>query len=466
MNRKDGIFWTAVGLLLAGPAAHPTLIPVVGVPSHLLWWVHVLPVAMVTYREGRGGAGALVALSAALVVLGERSFGAGYDQPADWATTGSLTVALTFTNILVAGFALYARRNVRQYEVLFDAAASGIIRTDKNFRVEAANPTALRLLALEWEEIRHRRMNEVPGLEKLPPPIRLEQTGWEGAVHVESDGRTSEVHLFAAAVSHDDPSGYQVLLMDRTAEVAQEREIERQGRLATLGEALAGVAHELKNPLSVITAWSSMAADSDMDEEEMREGFELVGEQASRMQELVQELLGYARPRDSAESVRVGQLVERLVRLERMVQKGRETRLEVDLRWTGEVEISVPKLEQILVNLLSNAADAAPDTNGRVELILWKEEGDVVIQVSDNGPGVDPEMRERIFDPFVTTKPEGKGTGLGLPISRRLARAMDGSLTVDEALGGGALFTLRFPVTGPTADRGGREAEELPQTGS
>lgn len=98
---------SAATLLL--PAAHPLFIPFVGAPSHLLWWVHVLPVAMVTYRFGLRGAFTVVAASAALVLAGERAFGNGYGQPADWETALSLFVALSATNLLVAGFALYAR---------------------------------------------------------------------------------------------------------------------------------------------------------------------------------------------------------------------------------------------------------------------------------------------------------------------------------------------------------------------
>ncbi|MDZ7749495.1 MAG: EAL domain-containing protein [Halofilum sp. (in: g-proteobacteria)] len=91
------------------PAVHPTLIPLVGAPSHLLWWIHVLPVAMATYRFGIQGMLLVVVASAALVLIGERLFGSGYGRPADWETALSLFVALSATNLLVAGFALYAR---------------------------------------------------------------------------------------------------------------------------------------------------------------------------------------------------------------------------------------------------------------------------------------------------------------------------------------------------------------------
>jgi len=92
------------------PAAHPTLLPTVGAPSHLLWWIHVLPVAFLTYRLGDRGAFATILASTVALVAGERTFGTGYWEPAPWETVIALAVALTFTNLLVAGFAQFARR--------------------------------------------------------------------------------------------------------------------------------------------------------------------------------------------------------------------------------------------------------------------------------------------------------------------------------------------------------------------
>jgi len=109
-------------------------------------------------------------------------------------------------------------------------------------------------------------------------------------------------------------------------------------------------------------------------------------------------------------------------------------------------------LEQILVNLLSNATDALSPGTGEIEVTLREEGGDVIFEVSDNGPGIPAELGDRIFDPFVTTKPEGEGTGLGLAVSRRLAISMGGSLSAGKGSAGGALFTLRLPKDpAPTA---------------
>jgi len=88
-GREDAVFRAAVAVLLAVPAVHPTPVPCVGASSHLLWWVHVLPLAMVPYREGRNRGSALVVASVALVIVGERTFGADYGQPAERPTAAT-----------------------------------------------------------------------------------------------------------------------------------------------------------------------------------------------------------------------------------------------------------------------------------------------------------------------------------------------------------------------------------------
>jgi two-component system, cell cycle sensor histidine kinase and response regulator CckA len=110
LSPQRGIATLLILLLFVVPALHPLLLPVVGVPSHLLWFAHVLPIAWITYHRGRSSAMAGIALSLLLLTLGERAFGNGYFQAASWGTVVALGVALAFTNVLVAGFADYARR--------------------------------------------------------------------------------------------------------------------------------------------------------------------------------------------------------------------------------------------------------------------------------------------------------------------------------------------------------------------
>lgn len=454
-------FRFGVAALLLVPAVHPLLMPWAGVASHLLWWIHVLPVAMLGYRYGRTALGPSIAGSVILLVIGERAFGAGYMVAADWPTVVSLAVALSFTEILVGGFALYARGMSRRYRLLFDEADMGIIRTDAEGRVVQVNPAALELLGLEAGVLAGDRLPEVAVFESLPPLEDLEaRGGWTGSLE-RHDGRVR--HVLIAAVGQDDPRGHQVLIMDRTTEVARELEEERQRKLATLGEALAGVAHELKNPLTVILAESELAlTDSSAGTEELRETVREVGRQGRRMRELVDELLGFSRGPTSG-PVELSAVLRRLLRLEEMVH-GKKVRWSDEIHWEGEMDVPAARVEQIVSNLLSNAAEAMGADGGRGELRCWREDETVHVEVADRGPGVPPDVMDRLFSPFFTTRADEGGTGLGLAISRRLAIALGGDLSARNRPSGGAAFRLTLPMD--ASDAGPAPATPGPETRS
>jgi signal transduction histidine kinase len=262
----------------------------------------------------------------------------------------------------------------------------------------------------------------------------------------------ADVHVTVAASGGDDPPGHQILFVDRTEEVLRDREIERQGRLAALGATLSGVAHELKNPLQVIGAYAELALEPGAPAGETTEALETILGQSRRMKDLIQELLGFSRRGAAKSAVRLEELIGEILRIQR-VARGRAVRFEETLRWRGEVEASGAKVEQILINLVSNAVDAVPAGQGVVEVRLMEVDGDAVVTVADNGPGIPPDLADRIFDPFISTKPEGEGTGLGLAICRRLASSMGAELTAGNRPEGGAVFTLRIPVGTPGATR-------------
>lgn len=449
-----------VTTLLLLPALHPVLIPLVGVPSHLVWFVHVLPVALATWHGGRGRAFGVTAASAFLVVVGERLFGAGYGSPAEWETVASLTVAVTFTNLLVVGFALYARAASERYRLLFDRVKMAVLRVDAAGRIVAANPEAAEILGTGIRALRGRDVTRLivePAFDDVESMAECGTRNGRLQIAVGDAGMT--LHAFLAVIPDPDGAGYQVLLADRSVEELQAREIERQSKLATLGEALAGVAHELSNPLTTIVGQAQIARMSDRIDPESREAFEVISGQAARMQELIGELLGFSRVEAGRDRTDLRELLERLVRVQE-IALDRTVRLELDLRWEGTLPVNPTKVEQIVVNLVSNAAYVLREGGGGTIGIVCRADGEYAyVEVADDGPGIAPDLLERIFEPFMTTKPEGEGTGLGLAISRRLARTWGGDLVARNRPDGGALFVLKVPRSRTPARKsaGGRE---------
>lgn len=446
--------WISIALLLALPAAHPLLIPWVGVPSHLMWWVHVLPVAIVAFRYGSAGALGITTVSVVSVIVGERLFGAGYGVPAGWGTAWALAVAVLATHILVAGFALYARAKARSYQLLFDHAVSAILRTDPEGRIVAANPAALRLFGCDWSDLADRTFDDIPWLRALPKPAELVGHGWSGTLDVGPEDRGRILHVSTVAFGGDNPGGHQVILLDRSEEVVRDRESQRQGRLAVLGSTLAGVAHEMKNPLQIIMAHAELSLDPAATDSEAKESLGVVQEQAERLKDLVQDLLGFSRSDEEPGEIMLADTVSRIVSLQR-VSHGRAVAIRERITWNGMVMASPVRIEQIVSNLIANAVDASPAGRGVVELEVEANAERAVVRVSDNGSGIEHDLLDRIFDPFVTTKGDGEGTGLGLAISRKLASAMGGTLTGHNREPSGAVFELRIPIhavasTGPT----------------
>lgn len=423
----------------------------------MLWWVHVLPVALFTFRGGRGPAVVAVILSTVGVAIGESMFGAGYSVPAPPETVAALTVAVFATNLLIVAFASYARRYSRRLRLLFDGISMGILTVHADGRIQGANPVAMELLGLDpGDDVDGRKVADVlrvPGIEDLRD--LAERGPWTGPVHVGVRSSGETIHALIAVAIDGQDGHYQLFLGDRSTEAMQQQELERQAKLSALGEALAGVAHELNNPLTSIMALSQLGQLDEVGPEEVSGVFGDIRRAAGRMRELVGELVGFARPAADEELIDVDGVLQRIVRVQR-ITLGKAVRIDCDLRSEGRAAASSSKIEQIVLNLISNAAYEVR-RNGSVIHVTSRREGDViVVEVRDDGRGISDEIRDRLFEPFATTKPEGEGTGLGLAISRRLARSWGGDLTARNAERGGAVFELRLPTVPAT------ERQELP----
>src|SRR5215213_1613594 len=225
-----------------------------------------------------------------------------------------------------------------------------------------------------------------------------------------------------------------------------ERELAERERLAALGRMAATVAHEIKNPLSAIKSIAQvMREDEGLRNEYGRDLGLIVGE-TDRLSQSVTQLLSFARRESPAgQPLSVDELVRSVVDLFRASAK--EQGIVLDLRVKVEAELagkSVSALRDALSNLLLNALQATPQ-GGRVELIAAASDGELVISVQDSGPGVPVDLRERIWEPFFTTRQ--RGTGLGLAIVRKRLQEVGGTAVLDVARNGsGAVFLLRIPI--------------------
>jgi signal transduction histidine kinase len=244
----------------------------------------------------------------------------------------------------------------------------------------------------------------------------------------------------------------------RVEEVAErlqrhQREMLRAEQLSAVGQLAAGVAHEVRNPLTSVNMLVEAALRSHNRKPLTLEDLEVIHGEIARLEQTVQGFLDFARPPTLHRSrVPLPEVVCQALDLVRV--RARQQGVETALRFQGEVparDVDRSQLCNVLVNLFLNALDAMPG-GGRLEIDLETlPEGVVRITVADTGTGISPEISERLFTPFVSSKPTG--TGLGLSISRRIVEEHGGWIAGSNRPGGGAVFTITLPAPQPGVER-------------
>lgn len=233
---------------------------------------------------------------------------------------------------------------------------------------------------------------------------------------------------------------------ETTRRIAALEQLRHAERLSTIGKLASGVAHELGTPLNVIAMRARMIEAGEDEPERDRANARVISEQSERMAGIIRQLLGFARqrPRDGGrfDLARVGRSVAKL--LAPLAAKQRVT-----LQVTGEAGLDVEgdygQAVQAVTNIVVNALQVSdPDT--AVGIAVTRTDGWACLEVSDEGPGVTRLDLPHLFEPFFTTKQPGEGTGLGLSIAQGIVEEHGGSIIVGDAPGGGARFTLRFPL--------------------
>jgi signal transduction histidine kinase len=227
-------------------------------------------------------------------------------------------------------------------------------------------------------------------------------------------------------------------------------------RMAYIGTLASGLAHEIRNPLN------SLNLNMQMMKEEIDEGdgqgptvgrlLSITRSEISRLERLVTDFLSYARPRSpEREEVRPGELFERVREVVGTAVAQYRGIVQVSDHSDARISADVAQLTQLLLNLVQNALAAAVEagTEPRVELAAHRRDGEVVLEVADNGPGIAAADREQIFDVFYSTRKGG--TGLGLAIVDRIARNHGGHVEVDSSPGQGAVFRVVLPAADSAA---------------
>jgi signal transduction histidine kinase len=376
----------------------------------------------------------------------------------------------------------------RWFSTTLRAIGESVLACDEQQSVTFMNETAQRAFAITEEAARGRRLSEVLG--RGPEPLAevshaiAQQSSLPLTAEIERPAPASTLLLSGtvAPIVHGARSlGAVLVLHDVTAQRRRDEQLALTDRLSSLGTLVASVAHEINNPLAYTLGNITLALGEleriakDLSDigprsalEQVIYGLREAEEGAGRVANTVKELRVFGRMEErSLRLVDPRTCVDWALRLTGN-QLLHQARLLTDLREVPSVKANELKLSQVVVNLLTNAAQALTGgrVNNEVRVTTWTDEtGAAVIEVEDNGHGMTDDVRRAVFEPFFTTKPAGHGTGLGLSICRNIIQSFGGGISVESEPGHGSRFRVRLPAADeqPLAHEPGPASSAPPQ---
>jgi signal transduction histidine kinase len=245
-------------------------------------------------------------------------------------------------------------------------------------------------------------------------------------------------------------------LTETTTRLTQtQAQLVRSERMASVGRLAAGVAHEIGNPITALMGMEDLLLEGDLSQEDQKDFLRRMRKETDRIHTVLRDLLDFARPEGTPEPdgappppADVKSVVDDVAALVAPQKPFRAVRVERQVQGVPRVTLPAQRLTQVLLNMVMNAGAAiasGPRKEGRVTLRASTRGDRVVIEVEDDGPGIAPQVRDRLFEPFVTTKDVGEGTGLGLAVCRGLVESAGGEVSLDATYDGGARFTVVLP---------------------
>ncbi len=329
-------------------------------------------------------------------------------------------------------------------DLILNNMSSGLVTVDHNHLVLQANPEALRLLRQEMGDMKGKDVKLlIPGFdpEACPPGKRLD--------HVFKRG--NEKRLWAITVNQlfDESrisKGKIINFQDETHIRLLEKRLRQSEKMAAIGQLAAGIAHEIRNPLAGISGSIQLLQSDGDNSEQDRKLMNIVTREIDRLNHLITEFLDFARPEAPMEDqIKLGSLLMEIVQL---VKNDSHTTDLVDLLIDCDENIIIRgnrnKLKQAFFNIVMNAFQAMKSVESpRLQMTLGQEKTSVCVILKDNGIGMSDELKERIFEPFHTTKQ--RGTGLGLAITHSILESHGAGIQVDSEQGLGSEFQIRFP---------------------
>ncbi len=350
------------------------------------------------------------------------------------------------------------------FENLIQSTVDGIVVVDTKGNVLIFNEGMERLTGYKAQEVKHlTSFYPIDTAKENMRKMRSDHFGPPGKMNPTSmtvttkDGQEIPVTLSASIITMDGKEVGSVGVFTDMREILQMRkdleeahlQLVESERIAAIGKMAAGVAHEINNPLSGILIYAELLKESLKQNGQHKRDVQEIIDQTLRCKKIVSELLEFSRQAvGKISSFSLKEIVDKTLSL--LINQAFFYNISV----TTDIDPLLPEmlgdmgqLQQVFTNLFINAADAM-EGRGRLDIKATFDSGrnQFVIKVSDSGPGIPENLREKIFEIFFTTKPAGKGTGLGLTITRNIIKLHGGDIVIECPPGGGTTFVIRFPL--------------------
>ncbi len=324
----------------------------------------------------------------------------------------------------------------------------GLVAVDQDGRVTAVNSVAEATLGVRAVDVIGFAVNDV-----IPLILADTLAGTDSLVEKEllcpvTDGRRIPMDVSAAHLADENGQrfGQVILFKDLTEIRALRQELEKNRRLASVGRLAAGVAHEIRNPLSSIKGFATYFKEKYRENAKDQEIAGIMIQEVNRLNRVVGQLLEFSRPlRLHFQQVPLKPFVQDVFKL--VTPQSSQANVSMVLDMTDErlcVDMDTDKMNQVMINLLLNALDAMPGGGRLIVRVAADGDGSIAIRVMDSGTGIDPKDQPHIFEPYFSTK--RTGTGLGLAIVHNIVKAHQGSILVESQTGGGTMVEITLPA--------------------
>lgn len=334
-------------------------------------------------------------------------------------------------------------------ETLVGNMPIGLMALDNHGKIIRCNEIAERILKLNCsatsgaqnEDVLPDALKDLLG--ELPPKGGLLERDLE--VNVPETGKRTLETVAAGLMDGNESAGRMLLIRDVTGIREMEKEVVRSRHLSSISSLAAGVAHEIRNPLSSIKGFAVYLKERLAADDEDQKTADIIIEEVERLNRVITQLIEFARPLElKKEKTNLADLIGHAEKL--IEGEARKKNIAVSVNAADDlvpVDVDPDRVKQVLLNIFLNAAAAMKD-GGRLEIALRREKDNIILDVVDNGAGIAATDLSRIYDPYFTSKPAG--TGLGLAVVQKIMEAHGGRIIVESDEGKGTRVSLSFPI--------------------